>query len=105
MQITVVASGISFSKLFPFVFSLFYTVFLTTCLLTTSLIFFKSAVFYLSTSKSYDLVFKLFKPVGALNNLLTSSLLTSAFRAMKSFSTAKLDISTPVTSSNYFLEA
>ena len=84
-------SGIHFSKLFSFVFSKLYFLFLTTSLSTTSLNFFKSTgkVFNLPTSKSSTFVFKLFKLVGTLVSLLMSSLSTLAFNAIKSFLAAK----------------
>ena len=79
-------------------------VFLTTSLSTASLKFFKSTgtVFSLPTSKSPTFVFILFKIVGTLTSLLISSLLTSAFKEMKSFLAAKSDLSTPVAYSNSF---
>ena len=44
----------------------------------------------------------LFKPVGKLTNLFTSRSLSSAFKVIKSFLTAKLDVLTPVASYNFF---
>ena len=69
-----------------------------------SLNYFKSTrtVFSSPTSESSTFVFKLFKLVGTLTSLLMCSLSTSAFKAMKSFLAAKLDVSMPVASSNSF---
>ena len=58
MWINGVASGIFFSKLFTFVFSVLNVVFLTNSLSTTSLNLFKSTgtAFNLPTSKSFTFV-------------------------------------------------
>ena len=87
MCIKVVASGIFISNLFTFVFSVLNFVFLTTCLSTASLYFFKSTERFsnLPTSKSSNFVFKLIKLVGTLDSLLMSSLSTSDFKGIKSF--------------------
>ena len=73
-------------------------VILITSLATTSLNVFKSAgtVFNLPTSKSSTFVFELLKIVETLTNLLMSSLSISAFKAIKSFLAAKLDVLKPV---------
>ena len=80
-----------------------YFVFLTTCLCTTSPNFVKCTriAFNLPISKLSPFVFKLFKPVAKLTNLSMSSCSTSAFKAAKSFSVAKLDVYIPVACSNY----
>ena len=85
-ELNVVASGIFFSKLYTFVYSVLRFVFLT-ILSTTSLKFFKSigTVFNIPVSKLSTFVFKLFKLVGTFTSLLISSLSTSAFKAVKSF--------------------
>ena len=57
----------------------------------------KEKVFNLPTSKSSTFVFKLFKLAETLTKLLISSLLTSVFKATKSFLAAKPDVSTLVT--------
>ena len=106
MWIKIVASGMLLSKLFSFKLSLLNFEFLTTCLLTTSPNSFKytGKVFNLSTSKSSTSIFKLSKPVRTLTNLLMSSWSTTPFQAMKSLTNlaAKLGVSTPVTSFDYF---
>ena len=81
--------------------------FFTTLFFATSLKFFKSTgtVFNLPTSESFIFVLKLLKLVGTLTNLLMPSLSTSAFEVTKSLLAAKLDVSTPVAYSNYFLGA
>ena len=83
MLINAVASGILFSKLFIFVFSVLNFVLLTTSLSATSLNSFKStgAVFNLQISILSSFVYKLFKLDGTLVSLLMSSLPTSAFKA------------------------
>ena len=93
MLINAVASGILFSNLFTFIFSMLNFAFLTS-LSTTLVIFFKSTgtVFNLPTSKSSTFVYKLFKPVRTLVSLLMSNLPTSAFKAMKYFLAAKADV-------------
>ena len=82
MWIKVVASGISFSKLFTFAFSVINFVFLT-----TSVKFFQSTGtdFDIQTCKLTNFGFKLFKLVGTLVSLLMSNLSSSAFKAIKSF--------------------
>ena len=104
MGIKIVASGMLFSNLFTFELSLLNFDFLTTSLLTTSRNSFKSTgtVFNLSTSKSSTSISKLLKPVTTLTNLLMSSLSATPFQAIKLLLAAKLDVSTPVTSFNYF---
>ena len=62
-------------------------------------------VFNLTTSKSSTFIFKFIKSVRTLAGFLMSSLSTSAFKAIKSLLTAKLDVSTPVTSFNCYLVA
>ena len=98
MYIKVVASGMLFSKLFTFVFSVLNFVFLATSLYTTSLNFFNytGTVFNLPKPKSSTFILKSFKLVGTLASLLMSSFPTSAFKAMKFFLPAKSDVSTPV---------
>ena len=78
--------------------------FLTTSILTAALNFFTSieTVLNLPISKSSTFVFKLFNPAGALTNLLMSSLLTPAFKEIKSLLAAKLDVSTPAAFVNSF---
>ena len=85
------------SKLLTFVFIVLKSVFLTTSLSTTSLVF-KSigTVFNLPTSKSSTFVSELLKLVGTLTSLAISNLSSSAFKPKKSFLPAKSDISTPV---------
>ena len=104
MWIKVVASGIFFSKLLIFVFSVLNFVFLPTSFSITSFYFFKSngTVFNLPTSKSSTFIFKLFKQIGTLVSLLMSSLSASDFKAIKSFLVAKSDVSMPVAWSNSF---
>ena len=82
-------------------------VFLTISLSTTSSNLFKSTltVSNLTTSKSSTFLFILFKLVGTLTNSLISRLSTSVFKTTKSFLAAKSDVSTPISSSNYFLAA
>ena len=94
---------INFSKLFVFAFSLPYTVFFTTSLLTASLNVFKSieTALNLSTSKSSIFVFKSFKQVETLTNSFMSILPTSAFQARETLLAVKLDVST--TSACYIL--
>ena len=81
MYIKVVASGMLFSKLFTFIFSVLSFVFLATSLYTTSLNFFNytRTVFKLPKPKSCTFVLKSFKLVGTLASLLMSSFPTSAF--------------------------
>ena len=96
MWISVVASGIFFSKVFTFGFSVVNFVFLITSLATTWLNFFKSTitVYNLPTSISSTFVLKLFKLVRTLTKLLMSNLPNSAFKVIKSILGAKSDVST-----------
>ena len=73
------------------------SVFLTTSLSTTSLVF-KSigTVVNLPTSKSSTFVSELLKLVGTLTSLAIPNLSSSAFKPKKSFLPAKSDISTPI---------
>ena len=81
--------------------------FLTLSLSTISIDFFKSTgtVFNLPRSRSFTFVFQLLKLVGTLVSLLMSNMSSSAFKTIKSFLTAKSDVSTPVSWSNFFLVA
>ena len=81
--------------------------FLTTCLSTTSLIFFKSTttVSNLATSKSSTFIFKLFELVWILTNLTLSRLSISDLKGIKSHLAAKSDVSTRAALFNSFLVA
>ena len=100
-------SGVFFSKLFIFVFSVLSVAFLATSLSVTSLNSFKSTgtIFDLPTSKLSTFVFKLFKIAETLINLLMLNLSTSASKTIKSFLAAQSDVSRPVAWSNYLLVA